>query len=129
MEEHKAYNLVIPGTLNNLNDYIAAERANRYEGAEMKVQNENIVSVYIRKYMRGVSIDKPVFMEYLWVEPNRRRDLDNISSFGRKVIQDALVNTGVLKNDGWKHITGFSDRFKVDKENPRIEVVIREVTL
>ena len=65
-------------------------------------------------------------MEYLWVEPNRRRDLDNISSFGRKVIQDALVDTGVLKDDGWKYVVGFSDKFDVDKKNPRIEVLIRE---
>lgn len=72
-------------------------------------------------------IEKPVFMEYLWIEPNRRRDKDNISSFGRKVIQDALVSAGVLKDDGWKHVVGFSDRFEVDKENPRIEVIIKEV--
>lgn len=55
-----------------------------------------------------------------------RRDLDNISSFGRKVIQDALVNAAVLKGDGWKHVVGFSDRFEVDKKNPRIEVKIIE---
>lgn len=54
------------------------------------------------------------------------RDLDNISSFGRKVIQDALVNAAILKGDGWKYVVGFSDRFEVDKENPRIEVLIRE---
>lgn len=77
--------------------------------------------------MKGVRIEKPVFMEYLWVEPDKRRDKDNISSFGRKVIQDALVKTGVLKNDGWKQIAGFSDRFEVDKKNPRIKVKIKEV--
>lgn len=52
--------------------------------------------------------------------------MDNISSFGRKVIQDALVKAGVLRNDGWKEIRGFSDRFAVDAENPRIEVEIEE---
>ena len=78
--------------------------------------------------MKGVRIENPVFMEFLWVEPNKRRDKDNISSFGRKVIQDALVQCGVLKDDGWRHVVGFSDRFEVDKENPRIEVKIREVT-
>ncbi|MCI9271817.1 MAG: RusA family crossover junction endodeoxyribonuclease [Dorea sp.] len=129
MDDLIAYNLVISGTLNNLNDFITAERTSRYKGAKMKAQNENIVSIAIRQCMKGVSINKPVFMEYLWVEPNKRRDLDNISSFGRKVIQDALVNSGILKDDGWKYIVGFSDRFKVDKKNPRIEVVIREVTL
>ena len=121
------YLLIIPGTLNNLNDYIAAERTNRHKGAKMKSDNGNIVSVAIRQCMRGIRIDKPVFMEYTWVEKNRRRDLDNISSFGRKVIQDALVETGVLKDDGWKYVGGFSDRFQVDREHPRIEVLIREV--
>lgn len=121
------YLLTIPGTLNNLNDYIAAERTNRHKGAKMKADNGNIVAVAIWKCLRGVRIEKPVFMEYLWVEPNRRRDKDNISSFGRKVIQDALVDTGVLKNDGWKYVVGFSDRFEVDKENPHIEVFIREI--
>ena len=98
------YLLIIPGALNNLNDYIAAERTNRHKGAKMKSDNGNIVSVAIRQCMRGIRIDKPVFMEYTWVEKNRRRDLDNISSFGRKVIQDALVETGVLKDDGWKYV-------------------------
>ncbi len=120
------YLLTIPGTLNNLNDYILAERTNRHKGAKMKASNGDIVAVAIRQCMRGVKIEKPVFMEYLWVEPNRRRDKDNISSFGRKVIQDALVQYGVLKDDGWKFVVGFSDKFDVDKENPRIEVLIRE---
>lgn len=121
------YLLTIPSTLDNLNDYIAAERAHRQKGAKMKAANGKIVAVAIRQCMSGVKIEKPVFMEYTWIEPNKRRDKDNISSFGRKVIQDALVDTGVLKDDGWKHVVGFSDRFEVDKENPRIEVLIREV--
>ncbi len=120
------YLLTIPGTLNNLNDYIAAERIHRQKGAKMKADNEYIVIVAIMQCMRGVKVEKPVFMEYNWIEPSRRRDKDNVSSFGRKVIQDALVRAGVLKNDGWKNIVGFSDRFEVDKENPRIEVVIEE---
>lgn len=126
MADAVEYLLTIPGTLNNLNDYISAERTNRHKGAKMKASNGDIVAVAIRQCMRGVKIEKPVFMEYLWVEPNRRRDLDNISSFGRKVIQDALVDTGVLKDDGWKYVVGFSDKFDVDKRNPRIEVLIRE---
>lgn len=121
------YLLTIPGTLNNLNDYIAAERTNRHKGAKMKADSGTIVAVAIRQCMRGVRIEKPVFMEYAWIEQSRRRDKDNISSFGRKVIQDALVSTGVLKDDGWKYVFGFSDRFEVDKNNPRIEVLIKEI--
>lgn len=121
------YLLTIPGKLPGLNDYIAAERTNRHKGAKMKAYNGNIVSVAIRQCFRGVRIEKPVYMEYTWYEPNKRRDLDNISSFGRKVIQDALVQCGVINDDGWKYVVGFSDRFDVDKRNPRIEVLIREV--
>ena len=121
------YRLTIPGRLANLNDLIRAERANRYKGGQLKADNEKIARVAIRKCLRGVEIISPVFMEYHWIEKNTRRDLDNISSFGRKVIQDALVKEGILRNDGWKDISGFSDSFGVDKDNPRIEVVIREV--
>lgn len=121
------YLLIIPGKLANLNDYITAERTNRYKGAQLKSDSESIVIAAIRKCLRGVRIDRPVFMEYTWYERDKRRDKDNISSFGRKVIQDSLVHSHVLKNDGWKEIVGFSDTFGVDTTNPRIEVRIREV--
>lgn len=121
------YLLVIPGRLHNLNDLISAERTNRHMGAKMKADDEVIVSVAIRRCMGITAIQKPVYMEYKWVEPNKRRDLDNISSYGRKIIQDSLVKTGVLKDDGWNEVVGFSDRFEVDRENPRIEVLIKEI--
>ena len=120
------YLLTIPGKLPGLNDYIAAERTDRHKGAKMKADNGQIVEYAILEQLRGIRLERPVYMFYTWYEPNKRRDKDNISSFGRKVIQDALVNAGILKNDGWKYIEGFSDKFEVDKENPRIEVEIRE---
>lgn len=121
------YLLTVHASLNNLNDYISAERASRYKGADMKARNETLVKIAIKQQLRGLRIETPVYMEYRWYEKNRRRDLDNISSFGRKVIQDSLVQTHVLQNDGWKEIIGFSDDFFVDADNPRIEVLIREV--
>ena len=121
------YLLIIPGRLDNLNDLISAERTNRYKGSHIKAENEKIVACAIRNCLNGLKIHKKVTMEYLWVEKNKRRDLDNISSFGRKVIQDALVKCGVLENDGWEYISGFTDTFRVDKKNPHIEVLIREV--
>ena len=66
-------------------------------------------------------------MEYTWYEINKHRDKDNISSYGRKIIQDGLVKSGVLQGDGWSDIDGFSDSFEVDKENPRVEVRIIEI--
>ena len=75
----------------------------------------------------GLMIDRPVFIYYRFYEKNKRRDLDNISGFAHKVIQDALVKNGILENDGWANITGFDDNFFIDKEHPRIELTIHEV--
>jgi len=41
-------------------------------------------------------------------------------------VQDALVKAGVLANDGWQEIVSFADRFGIDKENPRVEIVIEK---
>lgn len=90
----------------------------------MKKDDQFVVEWFIRSQLRGIRLKKPVRMIYKWYEPNRKRDLDNISSYGRKVIQDALVRCGVLQGDGWNHITGFEDHFYVDKAEPRIEVEI-----
>lgn len=119
--------LTIPGRLPGLNEYIAAERSSRYQGNAMKQTEGRRVGLCIRQQLRGVRITRPVVMRYTWVEPDRRRDKDNISSFGRKVIQDALVRAGTLRGDGWAEIDGFSDVFQVDRDNPRIEVEIVEM--
>lgn len=118
---------IIKGKLPGLNDYTAACRTNPHKGAAMKADSESIVITAIRAQFRRLHIERPVRIAYRWYEPNKRRDLDNISSFGRKVIQDALVKTHVLDNDGWQNIVGFKDSFFVDKGNPRIEVEIMEV--
>lgn len=121
------YKLIIPGILPGLNEYINAERRNKYEAAAMKKQCEHIVIAEAKRQIRH-KIKTPVIMRYSWIEKNRRRDKDNISSFGRKVIQDGLVKAGILPDDGWNQIESFSDEFEVDKHNPRVEVEIEEVT-
>ena len=121
-----SHKLVFPGKLPSLNEFISACNKNPKAGGQMKWEDQNRVEWFIRSQLRGVRIKKPVIMVYTWYEPNRKRDLDNISSYGRKVIQDALVHCGVIHNDGWKQILGFYDRFYVDRKEPRIEVVILE---
>ena len=121
------YKLTIMGRLDGLNEYTRACRSNPYKGSKMKHQNENTVIWAIRQQLRGVKIRTPVRLEFYWYEASKRRDHDNVSSFGRKVIQDALVKAGVLEDDGWDYIDGFTDLFLLDKDNPRIEVVIQEI--
>lgn len=118
--------LTIPGRLPGLNEYIAAERANRHAAAQMKREAQQGVEWAVRAQLRGVRFTRPVWMHYRWFELDRRRDKDNVSAFGRKVIQDALVSAKVLKNDNWACIDGFSDEFCVDRKRPRIEVEIHD---
>lgn len=120
--------LEIKGTLPNFNDYINACRINYYYGSKIKNETEEeIIKQLSNQINKNFDEESVIFMEYKWYEPNKRRDKDNISGFGRKCIQDALVKMGVIKNDGWKNIYGFSDYFDIDKENPRIEITIFEV--
>lgn len=115
--------LVIEGQLNNLNDYTKACRAYKMAGAQMKKRNERIISVYIHQQLKGFKIDGTAELHFRWYEPNRKRDLDNIA-FAKKFVLDALVSNGVLIADGWKGVSGFTDTFFVDKDDPRIEVDI-----
>lgn len=114
--------ITIPGTLPNLNDYIKACRGNKYAAASMKNQAEHIIILCAK---RAKKFSAPVFIKILWVEPNKKRDKDNIA-FAKKFIFDGLIKAGVLQGDGWQYIEGFSDTFRVDKKNPRIEIEIEE---
>lgn len=120
------YFLVIDGRLPGLNDYQLECRRHKFLGAKMKRENIETVTEFIKDQFRGIKITGACEFVYRWYEPNRKRDKDNISSYGRKVIQDALVDSGVLKNDGWNEIISFRDYFEVDKENPRVVVEIIE---
>lgn len=56
---------------------------------------------------------------------NKRRDMDNIA-VAKKFIFDGMIKAGKIKNDGWKEIGGWTEEFRIDKKNPRIEVIISE---
>lgn len=120
------YKFTINGRLPGINEYTAANRRNPHCGGAMKKDGETIAICSIRRSFRGLHINKPIKIKYLFYEQNERRDLDNIAGFAHKVIQDALVKSHVINNDGWKNIQGFSDDFCVDKDNPRIEVTLIE---
>lgn len=122
----REYRLIIPGTLPSLNELIDAERTHRQKGAAVKKKAERIVRACIWQQLRGIKPRTPVKLHYYFYEKNRRRDLDNVFSMCAKVVQDSLVKEGVLKNDGWEYIDGFTAQFFVDGKFPRIEIVIEE---
>ena len=119
--------LTIFGTLPGLNEIIDANRRNVHSGAKLKKEAQFLVVLAARKCLKKWRPSGPVWLGFTWYEPNKKRDKDNVAGGGRKIILDALVEAGVIKNDGWNEIAGFTDDFKVDKNTPRVEVEIEEV--
>lgn len=124
------YQLTIPGRLPGLNEYTDACRSSSQKGGRIKSEAQTAVMWQIKAQLQRLHIEKPVFLLFTFYEQDRRRDRDNVSSFARKVIQDALVKAGTLHDDGWDYVTGYLDNFKVDNQHPRIEVqfIEQEVT-
>ena len=71
---------------------------------------------------------KPVesaHITFTWVVKDKMKDKDNLA-FAKKFALDGLQRAGVLVNDGWKQVQGFSDDFQIADWRGVI-VTIREV--
>lgn len=115
----------IRGRLSGLNEYTKANRSNHHAGNKMKKDNEERILWAIRQ-AKAAEVDKyPITLEIVWYEPNLRRDIDNVV-FAQKFILDAMVKSGIIKNDSQKFVKGISHIVLVDKVEPRVEVEIKE---
>ena len=119
------YKFEINKRLMGLNEYTEENRTNKYKGAEAKKDEEEYIIWEIKRQLRNIKIDKPVIGHFTWIEENKKRDLDNIC-FAKKFILDALVKSGVLKNDNRKIITNFTDSFKYE-EKSKVIVELEEI--
>lgn len=112
----------IPGRLPGTNEYQDECRKNARAGGRMKRDATDMVAWYA-KAARIKPMLPPVSVHIEWVEPNMRRDKDNIRG-GAKFILDGLQEAGVIGNDNWKWIEGISDEYKVNKAKPHITVTL-----
>ena len=108
----EVYRVEIPFKLPSCNDYINECRKNRFAGAKMKRETEEQIGWYINKLP---FFENPVKIHFLWIEGNKKRDLDGIC-FAKKFILDALVKCGKLKDDNRKCVTAFTDTFDYGTE-------------
>ena len=127
MDRLNSHRITIPGRFPSLNQYIEACRQHKIKANRMKRDSQNEIIENIYAQAGKLKIHNKIELCYTFYEPNKKRDLDNISGYFHKVFQDALVDAGVILNDNWHYIIGYSDRFYVDNKNPRIEVEIQEV--
>lgn len=113
----------IEGRLPGLNEIIAATNNNRYGGAYLKKkETKRCMWAVIAGNVPAFSV--PVRVAFHWIEPNLKRDPDNIA-VGAKFVLDALVELGRLPNDSRKWVKEVTHVFaEPDPKNPRVEVEI-----
>lgn len=114
----------IHSRLPSLNDVISDNRANRYKGAKLKKDTEALIIAEIKTQKVQPVTDYPVEVFIRWVEPNRKRDVDNIQS-SKKFILDAMVKAGVLVNDSQKYVAQVHDFVEVG-DSTKVEVEVRK---
>lgn len=114
----------IPFTLPSLNEYIEMNRKNRYAAASMKRRVQDDID-YVIMSNHLPKISSPVEVHLVWVEPNNKRDIDNIQ-FGTKFILDSLVEMGVLENDTRKWVAQVQHFVRTANKNetPGVEVCL-----
>ena len=115
----------IPGTLPGWNDLLKWKGGQKRSGwnryNDTKGKKEQVISLYAR--------DMPKFpgrvtIWYEFYEPTQRRDPSNFTGGGVKLIEDALVHSGILQGDGWAHIAAFHVNWRLSKTNPGVRVTI-----
>lgn len=114
----------IRGKLIGLNEYVNDCRRNKYAAAKIKKETQTAICWEIKRH-RIKPFKNPVDVHITWIEPNMKRDKDNIS-FAKKFILDSLVKMKIIENDNWKWINGLSDKFLVNRSNPRIIVTLND---
>ena len=114
--------------LPSMNELIAANRQNRYKGAKMKRETEEVIGQYIRiARLRGTikPVSEPVEVYIEWHEKTKKRDVDNIQQ-GAKYVLDALQKQGILINDSRRYVKQIYHKI-VDDTADFVEVTLKKV--
>lgn len=125
------YHVTVKGFNSGLNELLSGRmydrRTKRYFNP-IKSRNDALCEKYIKhSELHGVHIVCPVKIDYSFYCENKMHDRMNVASAFIKSFEDALQKQKVIKNDGWNDVLTPTLEFEIDRKNPRVEVVIKEV--
>ena len=113
--------LVIRGKLLTLNEYINAERTNKYRAASLKKGETHRVA-WECKIQRLKAVEKFTKAIFTYFHKDKRIDFDNIEFF-QKFLWDGLEMARIIPRDTQKYTPRERIHIhKYDKNNPRLEV-------
>lgn len=93
-----------------------------------KKKNDDLIIRHLRKCdFKDAKLNTPIEIEYTFFVKDKRHDRMNIASAFDKSFLDALQKVGMLHNDGFDDVVGFTFAWEVDRSNPRVELIIREL--
>lgn len=118
---------IIQSQLPSLNDYQSACRSSWQVGAKFKREQEVLVCNYIRVGLLKKTlqrVDEPCEIYIEWHEKTKRRDVDNIQS-AQKFILDALQKECVLVNDSRRYVKQIHHTI-IDDKSDYVKVELRE---
>lgn len=98
--------LLIDAQLPSLNEYQYACRSHWSKGRAFKEKTEELIGEYIIKALltkRLHRVEKPCEIHIDWHEATKRRDVDNIQS-AQKFILDALQHFRIIVKDSRKYV-------------------------
>ena len=126
-----AYEYFIPGPLPGMNMILEAPKMNVRKMGKRRVDDyirmKKDWTIHIARILLSKDFEplESVFIEFTWLEKNRKRDPDNIA-VGKKFVLDGMVAAGMIKNDGWKQIQRMTDKFAVSKDTPGVIIKIED---
>ena len=118
-----SFTFTVPGELPTMNEIIDGSKA--HWGSFKQIKDDTEAKIKFCAENQNVPFFEQVFFQITYYRKNKRYDPDNIAA-GKKFILDALQKAGIIKNDGWKTVKGFFEKWEVDKENPRTVITIRQ---
>lgn len=113
---------VIPFKLPSLNKVNGTNRANRYAGARQKKGTDAAI-VQIIKTAKLNPVRRPCIVHMLFMESDLRRDVDNVES-AKKFVLDALVKSEILLGDAPKYVVGAPAYTLYTQGDPYVAVTI-----
>lgn len=111
-----------------LNDLLREAERHPMAYNRMKKQMEGVVMASIRRDLRGWKPTSVCQLNIVWGEKSKgtKRDYDNVVAAGRKIINDALVKSGTLKDDNPNYLMYGKNKFVYTNE-PFVRVEIEEM--
>lgn len=117
---------LIDEQLPSLNEYISKCRTSPQYANTFKHKTEQSIGVYIIKACRlgelPVFGDTPCIVNAIWYEKKLNRDVDNIQS-GIKFVLDALRKYHIIDNDNQKHVKQIYHQIKKSTSGKSYSVI------